>query len=275
MKERTEIIKKPNYLEIDENDARQAILILQDSYKQMKLEHRLFQEGNYIPENIIALYLYFINCANYQKMVKDYKNKFIANESIVESGVTKEESEGLGIIYDYISNYDFNTKTPNIFIEGLKVHGMLYSKCPHPEYGGRLRDDSAIIQGFSYDVLTAEKARAYFQSFVTKQMNTDGNILEYIDESIEITASLIKAQPFPDGNKRTFRALLNLMLGKVGLPPVYIDFSERDAYKKALQYVFEDDNYEPIKRFYYYKICDAIVDLDINRFLEENTTPHR
>ena len=241
MEERTAIITKPQFLEIDEADAKDAILILQENYKRKKMEHRLVAEGDYTPENIIALYLYFINCASYQKMVKDYKDKFIANESVVEPGVTAEEKAGLGVIYDYISNYDFNKKMPNIFIEGLKLHSMLYSKCPYPEFGGKLRDDTAVIRGYSYDVPIASDARAFFQSFITKQFNIDENFLKYIDEVIEITVSLIKAQPFADGNKRTFRALLNLLLGKVGLPPIYIDVSERAAYKKALQYVFEEE----------------------------------
>jgi len=74
---------------------------------------------------------------------------------------------------------------------------------------------------------------------------------------------LIKLQPFLDGNKRTFRALLNLLLKKVGIPPIYIKQEEREVYKRELLKAIIEADYSGIIRFYYFKIADAIVSLDI------------
>ena len=41
--------------------------------------------------------------------------------------------------------------------------------------------------------------------------------------------------PFPDGNGRSSRALLNWMLRKKGLPPIYFKLTEKESYYKALE----------------------------------------
>jgi len=215
------------------SDAREMILELQKGYKQRKSEERLYNLEDYIPENIIALYLSYIEKRDFKLIVQNYKKSFIQNEAIVEPGVTPEEREGLGLIYDYIMGYDFSRKEPNIFIEGLTIHGKLYSKCPFPGFGGSLRNDQAVLNDTAYEVPSAQDAKKFFQDFVFKKYDIDvdiNGIFKYIDEMIKNTVDLIKYQPFPDGNKRTFRAILNLMFARIGIPPVYIRQEEREVY---------------------------------------------
>lgn len=77
---------------------------------------------------------------------------------------------------------------------------------------------------------------------------------------------LIKVQPFADGNKRTFRALLNLLLKRINIPPIYIELDEALSYKNALFKAIKENDYSDIINFYYYKICEAIViTLDIDK----------
>ena len=262
---------KPTAVVIAPEDAKEIILTLQEGYRQKKIENRLYNTEDYIPENIIIMYFYFINHNNYQFIVKNYKRHFIDNEAVVEPGVTKYERRGLGEIYDYISNYDFANKEPNIFVESLVMHNKLYSKCPHPEFGGMIRTSPVKLKGSSYEVPSASEAGRIFQSYVTKKLDIDANyILDYIDEVIKITVDLIKVQPFEDGNKRTFRALLNLLLGRIGIPPIYIRDEETSIYRHELLKAIESNDYTRITRFYYYKICDSIVELDINRVKEKS-----
>ena len=264
-----EMFLKPKDLSLTEEEAKEAILLLQECYRYKKMENRLYEEENYIPENIITLYLYYIEQNNYQAMVQNYKMQYIENESQVEPGVTTEERNGLSHIYDYISNYDFAHKNINIFVDSLKIHCLLYSACPHPEFGGKLREAPVRLQGSSHEVISADEARSLFQSYITKKIDFDeNNALEYIKEVIHITTDLIKIQPFRDGNKRTFRALLNLMIGKIGLPPVYINVNEREVYKNELMKAIETGDYSGITKFYYYKICDAIIDLNLMQSLK-------
>ena len=261
---------KPSNLLLSEKEVQDAIFYLQDCYKQKKIEHRLFEEENYIPENIISLYVYYLEQNDYQAIVKNYKLKYIDNEAEIEPNVTLEERIGLAHIYDFISSYDFKNKTPNIFVDTLKMHCLLYSACPYPEFGGKLRDEPVRLSGSSYEVIDSSEARKIFQSYVTKkiEINQD-DILKYIEECIKVMVDLIKIQPFRDGNKRIFRSLLNLMLGKIGLPPIYININERDVYKDVLLNAIETNDYTNITKFYYYKICDAIVELDLMDSLQK------
>lgn len=270
MKERR-VFTKPTSVIMKPEEAKEIIITLTDGYKKKKIENRLYNEEDYIPENIIIMYYYFINRNNYQFIVKNYKKKYIDNESVVEPGVTKCERKGLGLVYDYISNYDFSNKEPNIFVESLIMHSKLYSKCPHPEFGGTIRTSPVKLVGSSYEVPSASEAGRIFQSYVTKKMDINSDyILDYIDEAIKTTIDLIKIQPFEDGNKRTFRALLNLLLGRIGIPPIYIREDETEIYRKELLKAIESDNYTRMTRFYYYKICDSIVELDFNRIKDKN-----
>ena len=258
-----ELFIRPNDLALTSEQASEAIMILQEGYKKENIRELIYNKSNFIPENIIVLYLYYLEQNNYESIVNSYKLQYIDGEALVEAGVTLEERLGLGQIYDYISKYDF-TNMPNIFIEGLKIHLMLYSACPYAEFGGKLRTEPVMLNGSPHEVIVAAEARSIFQSYLTKKYEIDDkNILSYIDEVIKDTVYLIKIQPFMDGNKRTFRSLLNLMFGKIGIPPIFIEIEERDLYHDLLFKAIEEDDYEGIIRFYYYKICDAIVNLDL------------
>ncbi len=261
----TDLFRRPEDLNISTSEAKEMIFLLQSFYEYEKIEHRLYNKNNYVPENIIALYLYYINHSNYQTIIKNYKLAYIDGEAEVEPDVTLEERIGLALIYDYISNYDFDNKTPNLFIDALKMHSLLYSACPHPEFGGKLRLDNVALKGSTYEVIDAESARNIFQSYISKKIEYDpNNVMDYIDKVVDTIVDLIKLQPFNDGNKRTFRALLNLMLGKIGIPPIYIEPSEKEIYRDELLKAIETNNNDGIKKFYYYKICDSIIKLDLN-----------
>ena len=220
-------------------------------------------------KSIINIYVHFIEKSNYQVIIEDYKNKFIRNEAIVEPGVTKGERLGLGLIYDYISTYDFEHKEPNVFVDAMRLHCLLYSQTKFPEFGGKIRQTTAILNDMAYDVPPADVAAREFQSYITKKFEVDvDDIFTYINESIKVAVDCIKLQPFADGNKRVFRAFLNLQLARIGIPPVYVKQSERGIYKKTLEKAIVEGNYESITTFYYHKICEAIVELDLMKSQE-------
>lgn len=50
----------------------------------------------------------------------------------------------------------------------------------------------------------------------------------------------------------------------MGLPPIYILERERGEYHKAMNLANNEGDYTAIRNFYRYKICDSIVELDIN-----------
>lgn len=53
------------------------------------------------------------------------------------------------------------------------------------------------------------------------------------------------------------------MFKSVSLPPVYVASSERNEYIEAMDLAVTKGDYSLINKFYYYKICDSIYELDI------------
>ena len=79
--------------------------------------------------------------------------------------------------------------------------------------------------------------------------------------------------PFGDGNGRTIRGFTNKLFEDAGLPPIYIKANERTEYHKAMNLANNENDYTAIKQFYRYKVCDSIIELDINERLKEEEKP--
>ena len=255
---------------MNNDEARFFISSMMEGYKKRKVENRLYSDDDFIPENIITTYYDFVIKPEFSFVINEYKKQYVFNEARVETNISKEEIAGLGTVYDYIQSFDFDKDYFNIFTTSLILHQKLYSKCPNPHFGGTLRDCDAILYDLPVDVPTAKVAKERFNQYIATSNDIfipleSGDIFEYINNTVSLTADLIYLQPFADGNKRTFRALQNLLFKRIDLPPVYIDVSERDEYKKNLIIAMTENDYNSLIRFYYYKICDAIMNLDISK----------
>ena len=273
-----------------------------------------------IPRILISYYYKQVK-PNYNEMLYTFKRKYVANEALVEKNDTKEQRQGINLVYDYIQNYQPNGENFSIFINALQINSYLWKfvdekfmddlssrreeierlkreakeerdpakfrKAMEQErdlskissknkLGGRFRtdDEEAHLLGLDINVPSASEAKNFMNSFLSKEKIEEfkyyynsPDIFEYIDYCVRITAQMIKAQPFPEGNKRTFRSLLNLLFKNRNLPPVYIKADERDEYKRALYVAMKDGNYKDLCGFYYFKICDSIYELDIAPYL--------
>lgn len=252
-----------------DKEAREFIQIIFDEYKNKREKCYNCIDNSQCTNAIINAYIMYVKKPKFSIIVDKYKKEYIHNEARVENNTTKEEKKGLGSVYDYISEFDWNKDQFNIFITSLRIHSRLYSFCPYKEFGGKLRDKIAFLEDTNIEVIDADTARKYFNSLITKSDNIfiplhNGNIIEYINKCIYETVNLIKIQPFNDGNKRTFRAILNLLLKRINIPPIYIEKHERPIYKKALLEAMKNNDYTKIIGFYHFKICDSIMNLDIN-----------
>lgn len=256
-------------VELTNEEAVDIVSILYDGYINKPLEERIANLNDHTPENLISLYLYYIIKNNFKEIVYDFKKNYIENEALVEPGVTKEERAGLGKIYDYIGEYELKGE-PDMFIETLKLHILLYSEEAHPEFGGRLRQLEVRMAGMDYEVPSVEEAKRQFNSYIGKKikLNECEDIFDYLDKCIIANVELIKLQPFGDGNKRALRGLLNLQLACIGIPPVYIAKEERKIYKNLLIEAIITNDCTKFIKFYYYKICDAIMVSDVMKSSE-------
>ena len=158
--------------------------------------------------------------------------------------------------------------------EATKLESELSSISHKSKIGGQLRsnnyEDDVDLLGTGIKVPSAKESLKYMNSYLSNEKKKEfvdalnnKDIISYIGYCVQEIATLIYYQPFMDGNKRTFRALLNLMFKVKGLPPVYVKSSERNAYKDALFKAIKDGDYQELIGFYLFKICDSIYELDV------------
>lgn len=251
---------------LTKEEAASLLTLLQDGYQARKSTSKLHRRDDITPKTIIEIYLNYVVKPKFDIVYEDYKNKYIYNESSVENNTTLEERKGLGVVYDFLQGFDVEHDYFNIFTTSLTIHGKLYSFCA-PGFGGRLRETEVVMHDSRIEIPTANEARRLFNLLIPLanypfSVIENGDVFNYINQCIILTTDLIRLQPFQDGNKRTFRALLNLLLKKIELPPIYIGIEERGEYKNALMEALEKRDYNWIIQFYYYKICDEIMALN-------------
>ena len=303
-----------------EEDIREIFALSFEFFKMSEAHKTIYKRdinASYV-KRLISLYYKDIK-PDYSTMIYLFKKKYIYNESLVEKNDSKEERKGLGLVYDYIQNFNPATDYFNIMITAMNIHILLYKflddernkeiennylkikkeleiakknkdvrayrelkkklmDCSQTfdKFGGRLRDGDVTLLDTDVKVPSAEEAKIYFNSFLSKEkmieyqnVLSSTDIFGYVEYCVKTIVDLIRYQMFNDGNKRTFRSLLNLMFKNKNLPPVYITTGERKQYKDALFKAMELNDYKDIINFYYYKICDSIYELDIKPYMEK------
>lgn len=270
-----DLIKLYNGKEMTPDVAKEFISMAFEGYQKRKKSGTLYEIGKEIPCLLIYTYYSYIETPSFSEIYDQFKRRYILNENKLEEVHNKKEREGLGLVYDFLSDFGENDWI-NIYLI-LKIHQILYSRVDYPEFGGAFRTENCFISSSDvpttpYDMIAPEIAALYpeFEELVkrTEKIKTNKNAVElikYIDDVVKLKCKLIKIHPFKDGNGRTFRALVNLMFKQVNLPPVYVQKKEKEEYIKAMDTAIRLGDYSAIQGFYYYKICDSIVELDFNK----------
>jgi len=258
---------------------KETICLMFDGYKKRKRVGTLYSGLKDLPKSLIEVYWALAEKQDLSEIYNKFKRKYIINENDLEDVHNKKERLGLGEVYDFINEFDENHWI-NLYII-LKIHALLYSKVDYPEFGGNFRQENCFISSSDvsttpYDMITTEISALYqeFEDLLkwAKSINEyhkTEELIDYINVVIKLKCKLIKIHPFKDGNGRTFRALVNLMFKQVELPPIYIQKKEKEEYIKAMDSAIRLGNYESIQGFYYYKLCDSIVDLNFDISLDD------
>ncbi|MBQ8681986.1 MAG: Fic family protein [Bacilli bacterium] len=273
-------INEENY----EVDIETMIEIAFAKYKEIKKHSVKYNSYDFVPQNLIKLYYSSDNNrSDFSRIMKNFKKRYIEQESKLEGVHTVEEIDGLGVVYDYIRSDDWKM-CPNIYIL-MMINLKLYSLTPYPEAGGKLRNANCILEGsginaYPYNQISAAITELYpvFDQLLKRgealnanaSVDTEDMIIDYIDACLRLKCHLIEIHPFPDGNGRTTRALVNLLFKVAGLPPVYVRSTERKKYLKAMNKAIVEKDYSLINKFYYYKICDSILQLDVNERIKKD-----
>lgn len=258
-------------------------------YQKRKKDNELYSKTDLTPQMLIKEYYSVVDQPRFQNLLGNFKKKYIENECMVENVHTTEERAGMSAMYNYVLNVDKNSFI-NIFTLN-SLHRNLFSAVPNPEFGGKFADSKRYIINSGVSLVPAEQIipaiNSLFQSTLDlvemgRQLGTHKNpegVLPYINQCIELNCRLIKIHPFSDGNGRTIRAFTNLLFSLANIPPVYIKSNEKEEYFKAMNKALSfngekrpDNSYDislndttAIKKFYYYKICDSLIDLDVKK----------
>ena len=243
-------------------------------YKQRKQRRQLYGADKNIPNDLIGLYYELGDRMPFESLKNAFVSRYIKEESKLEGVHSPEEIEGLREMYEYIhseeSDYMFNIYTLK------ELHQKLYSKAPYPEFGGMFRRDDVYLPGTGTEIAEWSMIRTLLNELdedacalwdLAPDVKNCGDaeaMLNYLDEVVVLGCKMIKVHPFIDGNGRTVRGFINKLLEAGGLPPVYIKANERTEYHRAMNNANNEGDYTDIKNFYHYKVCDSIVELDIN-----------
>lgn len=244
-------------------------------YIERRRTRQLYQDGKnglVVPKRLLMFYYQLDeNKRHLNQAAEDFLRHYIACESILEDAHLKFEKDGLKEMYEYLLSDEINYRFDIYTL--LDLHKKLFSKAPFPDAGGVIRNGDAHLDGVPVDLTPASNIRYELKmldydlkdilKMQSKVKQNPGHLFSYIDKCIMLKCHLIKVHPFTDGNGRTIRAFINKLFMDVGLPPIYISSNENKTYKKAMQKAIgEEQDYSSIINFYYYKICDSIIELE-------------
>lgn len=257
-------------------------LIYEGYIKRFK-EGILFEKSSSIPLVIIDFYLSHKKKKNKvsKKIYQNFKTKYILCENMTEGiDVTleevknvvknnkrslhaKEEVKGLADVYEFIQDFSFeNISNFNVYVL-LSIHSILFSHTPYPEFAGKFRESNARINGSpinleDYTSISKRLSNLYFK--FNQILAIKDNTELYIRECVKLHAELIQIHPFFDGNGRSTRALNNLLMAYIGLPPTYIKLEEKPKYCEALEEAIVNQDSSKLEQFFLYKIANAIIE---------------
>lgn len=241
---------------------------------------------------LIDSYSYALRLVPDEFMLNVFQNDYIYNDSRME-GVDIDIETAAEIVTDIRlsqQNSKYCTEENEAFLS-IAGHAVMYSnifavptsdKCsvfdivglnrdlfscfPHPEFGGQFRQNNTLVLGAKFETIDYSKIIPELLNIDTRvkelYKNREKNsISTYIETVVQLHHELTQIHLFVDGNGRTLRAFINVLLIRNKLTPVYIKVENKDEYLMALATADTSDDYEPLFEFFYKAILRANVDL--------------
>ena len=133
----------------------------------------------------------------------------------------------------------------------IDLNRKLFSCYPHPEFGGNFRQDDTLVLGAKFETVPyQEVAMEMYKADVELQQvfpnRKEMALSSYIEAAIRFHHRLTVIHPYADGNGRTLRAFLNVMLVRAGITPLYIKVEEKNEYLAALERADLEQDYVPL-----------------------------
>ncbi len=216
------------------------------------IKQELFQKADYY-KNMIDMNRPFkaeqlLELDNYFRVELTYSSNFIEGNTLThtETKVLLEDGTTLGgkPIKDYYEAsghaqaYDYmlamaRTEQLDITEDIIKkLHYLFYHKLDHEE-AGQYRKNQVYLSGTEYLPPKAEEVSHLMEHFIN-QMQSSRRFIHPIEFAAICHKRLVDIHPFKDGNGRTARLLMNLILENTGYGITSIPPALKNEYINAL-----------------------------------------
>lgn len=151
----------------------------------------------------------------------------IKGKSLREHFEAKNHERAINFLYKLVENVD-GLSVHDI----LSLHGLVLNSIEE-EFAGRLRNGGVRISGANFVPPNALKVSGLLDDLLNfiEQNTLDLNVIEL---ATVFHHKFVWIHPFFDGNGRTVRLAMNLLLMKQGFPPAIILTNDRAKYYTAL-----------------------------------------
>lgn len=162
------------------------------------------------------------------------ETQMVLQEGITIKGITLQEhfeaknhENAINHLYSII-NADYTLKS----IDVLSLHGLVLRSI-EDDFAGRIRTAGVRITGANFVPPNATKVSDLLDELIDF-VNTNPLNLNDIELATVFHHKLVWIHPFFDGNGRTVRLAMNLLLMRKGFPPAIILKNDRKKYYEAL-----------------------------------------
>ncbi|WP_452231976.1 Fic family protein [Lacinutrix sp. MEBiC02595] len=151
----------------------------------------------------------------------------IKGKSLREHFEAKNHEDAIHYLYGLIKpSYKLNSK------DILSLHALVLRAIEN-DFAGRLRNAAVRISGANFIPPNARKVSDLLENLVDF-VNTNPMQLNAVELATVFHHQFVHIHPFFDGNGRTVRLAMNLLLMKAGFPPAIILTTDRKKYYEAL-----------------------------------------
>lgn len=174
----------------------------------------------------------------------------VINESITVKGKplkdhleAKDHHAALAYLYDLVEAGERNTMSERLI---RTLHQMIAQETDK-EWAGRYRNADVIIGGSSHKPPSAIDVPKKMEELM-RWLQKERRSLHAVELAALLHHKLVFIHPFFDGNGRTARLTMNLLLMQAGFPLVVVLKNDRRRYYDVLSKA-DDGEYEPLVRF--------------------------
>ena len=162
----------------------------------------------------------------------------IKGKSLREHFETHNHDKAIDYLYKIVTD-DYVLRSIDI----LNIHGLVLRSI-EDDFAGRIRNGGVRISGANFTPPNANKVSDLLDELI-EFINTNPLGLNAIELATIFHHKLVWIHPFFDGNGRTVRLAMNLLLIRSGFPPAIILKNDRKKYYEALNQA-NNGNYQKL-----------------------------